>query len=125
MELRLNELSGMITEWLEEKKAENIKTYDVRNKSDYTDMIMVCQGSGELHNRAIADNVVARAKENSVFVLGKEGMESATWILIDLVSVIVHIFDQSTREHYDIEQLWEVSNRLRQQKDIDSAQDSK
>ncbi len=127
MEITLEELVVKIKEWLEEKKAENIRVYDVREKSDYTDMIMVCEGSGDLHNRAIADNVVGRAKEESVYVLGKEGFESGTWILIDLVTVIIHIFDQATRKHYDIEQLWEMSDRVRKQKkpDVDLPEDQK
>ncbi len=125
MEITLEELVLKIKEWLEEKKAENIRVYDVRGKSDYTDMIMVCEGSSDLHNRAIADNVAGRAKEGSIYVLGKEGFESGTWILIDLVTVIIHIFDQATRKHYDIEQLWEMSDRVRKQKkpDVDETED--
>lgn len=113
MELTLEELVEKIELWLEEKKAENIKVYDVRNRSDYTDIIVVCQGSGDLHNKAIAENVVARAKEESVYVLGKEGFNTGNWLLIDLVSVIVHIFDEETRAHYDIEKLWQVSRQVR------------
>jgi ribosome-associated protein len=125
MEIRIEELAEMLSEWLEEKKAENIRIYDVRDRSDYTDMIMVCEGSSDLHNRAIADHILGKSKENSVYVLGREGLESGTWILIDLVSVIIHIFDEETRSYYDIEKLWEVSNRLRNATDpaIESNQD--
>jgi len=115
MDLTMNELISRIKEWLEEKKAERVKVYDVREKSDYTDMIIVCEGSGALHNRAIAENVLEQAKSNSIYVLGKEGFDSGTWILIDLVTVIIHIFDKETREYYDIEKLWQVSDRIRKQ----------
>ncbi|MCF7912637.1 MAG: ribosome silencing factor [Candidatus Cloacimonetes bacterium] len=122
MEIKLEELVEKITFWAEEKKADRIKVYDVRNRSDYTDMIMVCEGSGDLHNRAIAQNILEKAKENSVYVLGKEGMENGTWILIDLVNVVIHVFDRDTREYYDLEELWEVSDRVRKQQTLDTEQ---
>jgi ribosome-associated protein len=122
MELKLEEMVEKISFWAEEKKAGNIKIYDVRDRSDYTDMIMVCEGSGDLHNRAIAQNILDMAKENSIYVLGKEGMDKGSWILIDLVSVIVHVFDRATREHYDLEELWEVSDKMRKPQTVDTDQ---
>jgi len=119
MEIKIEDTVKKITEWLEEKKAEKIKVYDVRSKSDYTDMIMVCEGSGELHNRAIAQNVLDRAKEESIYVLGKEGMDNGTWILIDIITIVVHVFDHETRKYYDLEELWEVSDRVRKQKAVE------
>ncbi|MDP8211222.1 MAG: ribosome silencing factor [Candidatus Stygibacter australis] len=119
MEIKIEDTVKKITEWLEEKKAEMIKVYDVRSRSDYTDMIMVCEGSGDLHNRAIAQNVLDKAKEESIYVLGKEGMDNGTWILIDMVTIVVHVFDHETREYYDLEELWEVSDRVRKQKSVE------
>ncbi|MDP8221625.1 MAG: ribosome silencing factor [Candidatus Stygibacter frigidus] len=119
MEIKIEDTVKKITEWMEEKKAEKIKVYDVRSRSDYTDMIMVCEGSGELHNRAIAQNVIDRAKEESIYVLGKEGMDNGTWILIDMITIVVHVFDNETRKYYDLEELWEVSDRVRKQKAVE------
>ena len=119
MEIKIEDTVKKITEWMEEKKAEKIKVYDVRSKSDYTDMIMVCEGSGELHNRAIAQNVLDRAKEESIYVLGKEGMDNGIWILIDIITIVVHVFDHETRKYYDLEELWEVSDRVRKQKAVE------
>lgn len=110
----MKEQIAMLTEWAAEKKAESIRTYDVQGKTDYTDAIMVCEGSGELHNRAIADNIITNAKKSGVYILGKEGYTQGTWILIDMVNVIVHIFDHETRKYYDIEKLWDASLKLRQ-----------
>lgn len=113
MEQSLKEQVALLIEWMEEKKAENIKTYDVQSKNDYTDYIIVCEGSGDLHNRAIADNIAAQAKENKMYVLGKEGYSNGTWILLDLVNIVVHIFDPETRGFYDIEKIWQASKELR------------
>lgn len=115
MELALSELVKKLTEWLEEKKAEKIRVYDVRSKSDYTDMIIVCEGSGELHNRALAENIATHCKQESIYIMGKEGQQEGKWILIDLVSVIIHIFDSETRDYYDLEKIWKESERVRMQ----------
>ena len=115
MNISLKEQIALLIEWAEEKKAESIRTFDVEGKTDYTDAILVCEGSGELHNRAIADNIVASAKKKGIYILGKEGYSQGNWILIDMVNVIVHIFDHETRGHYDIEKLWDASLKLRRQ----------
>lgn len=115
MDISLKEQIALIVEWAEEKKAESIRSFDVEGKTDYTDAILVCEGSGELHNRAIADNIIASAKNKGIYVMGKEGYTQGNWILIDMVNVIVHIFDHDTRSHYDIEKLWDASIKLREQ----------
>ena len=96
-----------IIEWLNEKKAENIRTYEVQGKTDYTDVIVVCEGNADLHNKAIATYVMDMAKEHKLKVLSKEGIESGQWILIDLADVVVHIFLPQTRDYYKIDELFE------------------
>jgi len=96
-----------IIEWLKEKKAENIRSYEVQGKTDYTDVIVVCEGNADLHNKAIASHLIDMAKENHLSVLSKEGVENAQWILIDLGDVIVHIFLPQTRDYYKIDDLFE------------------
>jgi len=96
-----------IIEWLQEKKAENIKIYDVENKSGYTDVIIVCEGSADIHNRAIAQYLIDNAKEYHLSVLSKEGMDYGQWVLIDLGDVVVHIFLPQTRDYYNIDDLFD------------------
>ena len=96
-----------IIEWLQEKKAENIRTYEVQGKSDYTDIIVVCEGNSDMHNKAIANYLIDMAKEHKLKVLSKEGLEYAQWVLIDLAEVIVHIFLPHTRDYYKIDELFQ------------------
>lgn len=101
-----------ILEWLTEKKAENVRVYEVQGKTDYTDVIVVCEGSADLHNKAIASHLMDMAKENHLRVLSKEGVDTAHWILIDIGDVVVHIFLPQTRDYYKIDELFEkVKNR--------------
>lgn len=107
-----------IIEWLNDKKAENIRTYEVQGKTDYTDVIVVCEGNADLHNKAIANHLIEMAKEHKLSVLSKEGVDSAQWILIDLGDVVVHIFLPQTRDHYKIDELFEKVKSRKPEEDI-------
>lgn len=96
-----------VLEWLTEKKAENIKVYDVHKTSGYTDVIVVCEGSADMHNRAIATHLIDEAKAHKYQVISKEGIDYGQWILIDVGDLIVHIFLPHVREHYKIDDLFE------------------
>jgi len=102
-----------IINWLTDKKAENIRIYDVQNKTDYTDIIVVCEGSADVHNKAIANHLIDMAKEQHLNVLSKEGIDYGQWILIDIGDMIVHIFLPQTREYYKIDDFFsKVKNRI-------------
>ncbi len=101
-----------ILHWLSEKKAENVRVYDLQSKTDYTDVIVVCEGSADVHNRAIANHLIEMAKENHLQVLSKEGLDFGQWVLIDIGDLVVHIFLPQTRDYYKIDELFEkVKNR--------------
>ncbi len=95
-----------ILEWLAEKKAENIKVYDVHKTSGYTDIIVVCEGTADVHNKAIANHLIDEAKASKFRVLSKEGVDNGQWVLIDVGDIIVHIFLPQVREHYKIDDLF-------------------
>lgn len=92
--------------WLAEKQADNIKVYDVSENSAYTDFIVVCEGSADLHNKAIANHLLDMAKEAKYRILGKSGMEFGLWILLDIGDVVIHIFLPEKREFYQIDRLF-------------------
>ena len=98
----------LIIEWALEKKAADVKHFDIHEESDFTDFVLVCNGSGRLHVQAIAQNIIEQCKINKMHVYSTEGMDNGTWVLIDLVDIIVHIFDEETRTYYNIEKLLEV-----------------
>ncbi len=95
-----------LVEWAASRKAENIKFYDLRGKTSYTDYVVIVEGSSELHLNAIAENIVDECKENKIHVRGKEGMKSSSWVLLDFVDVIVHILTPTTREFYKLDDLF-------------------
>ena len=106
MEKKLKEKVELITNWLIEKKADDIVAIDVKDKCNFTEFIIVCTGMAYLHNKAIADFIMEKAHEYKIKVLGKEGFQAATWILIDFNDIVVHIFTSEIRNNYKLEDLW-------------------
>ncbi len=99
--------------WMVEKKAEDVKFFDVREKTDYTDNVVLATGSNELHLKAIATNVLEKAKESGMRILGKEGMNNANWILLDFGDIIVHITLAESRENYKLDKLFQEIQQKR------------
>ncbi len=100
-----------IVEWAKEKKAENILMIDVREKTDYTDSIIICDGMNEIHLKAIADHIKDESKKYGLSLLAIEGYDYASWILLDFVDIIVHIFNKETRKYYKLEELWNITSK--------------
>lgn len=108
--MNIDELGDLVQNALEDMKAVDIESIDVRGKSSMTDVLYFATGNSTRHVKSIADNVSIKAKEAGVDVLGMEGKDSAEWVLVDLNDVIVHIMLESTREFYQLEKLWQAED---------------
>lgn len=91
---------------LEDMKAININTIDVRKQTSITDMMLIASGRSNRQVRAIADKILETAKQIGLPVLGLEGQQDAEWILVDLGDFVVHIMQPAVREYYQLEKLW-------------------
>jgi len=91
---------------LQELKAVDIQILDVSGLTTVTDTMIIASGNSDRQIRALADNVVKRAKENGIRPLGVEGESEAEWVLVDLGDVIVHLMRPDTRAYYQLEKLW-------------------
>ena len=67
---------------------------------------MICTGGSDVQVKAIAETVVEGCKKDGVEVYHVEGMQSLTWVLIDLIDVVVHVFQPDIRKYYQLERLW-------------------
>jgi ribosome-associated protein len=95
-----------ILDALLERNARDPVLLDLRDISDATDWFVIASGDSDTHVRAIADNVVERAKRHGVRPAGVEGKGSGTWVLLDFIDIVVHIFLPRVREFYRLEELW-------------------
>jgi ribosome-associated protein len=100
---------------LEEIKAQDITTIDVRGKTSITDFMLIASGTSSRHVKSLVDNVLEKAKEQGVRPLGSEGLDSGEWALLDLGDVVVHVMLPTARQFYDLERLWQGAEQSRAQ----------
>jgi ribosome-associated protein len=100
------ELKNLIVEKIIEKKGENILILDLRKITSITDFFIICSGTVEQHIKAIKDNIIEKLEEKGIKYWHIEGERANTWVLIDYVDVVVHIFHPLTRDFYKLEKLW-------------------
>ena len=91
---------------LEELKAIDLKVLDVRELTSVTDYMVVASGNSDRQVKALAENVVQRAKDSGQRPLGIEGDTASEWVLVDLFDVVVHVMNPTMRETYQLEKLW-------------------
>jgi ribosome-associated protein len=97
---------NMILSRLEDMKAEETVTIDLRGKSAFSDYMIVTSGRANRHVGAIAENVTKGLKENGITGIHVEGLPNCDWVLIDSGDVVVHVFRPEVREFYNLERLW-------------------
>ena len=107
----MNSFARLITDTMEDLKAQNVQTLDVRALTTMTDYMIIASGRSDRQVKAIADKVIEAAKTRKIRPLGVEGQQQAEWILIDFGDVIAHVMHPDTREYYQLEKLWAVTDR--------------
>jgi len=89
-----------------ERNAREPVLLDLRGLSDATDWFLIASGDSDTHSRAIADNIMERMREAGLKPAGVEGKAGATWILLDYITLVIHVFLPRVRDYYDLERLW-------------------
>ncbi|MDA1196054.1 MAG: ribosome silencing factor [Planctomycetota bacterium] len=105
-------LLGRVVALCHELKAEDVVSLDVDGLVDYMDHLVICTGRSPRQNRAIAEHVITQLKrEAGVLPLSRAGLDAGSWVCVDLVDVVLHVFEPETRAHYDLELLWADAQR--------------
>lgn len=91
---------------LDEDKAEEIVTIDLRGKSEMADHMVVCSGRSSRQVGSISEKLVERIKADFGISSKLEGKGAGDWVLIDAGDVIVHVFRPEVREFYQLEKMW-------------------
>ena len=91
---------------LEDSKAEDIVSIDLRGKTSLADLMIIATGRSNVHVGAIADRVVKACKEAGLVAPRVEGLPHCDWVLIDAGDVIVHVFRPEVRQFYNLEKMW-------------------
>lgn len=88
------------------KKAENVVSMELKKLTSTCDYFVIASGTSDVQVKAIADAIVEGLKETGEKPWHVEGYEGKRWILLDYVDVVVHVFDEETRDYYQLERLW-------------------
>ena len=100
------ELAREIGKILDSKKATDIKIMDIGGHSSLGDYFVLASASNTKQTKALCDEIEEQLSKKGLEPRRIEGYQSASWILLDYVDVIVHIFYKETREFYSLERLW-------------------
>lgn len=96
-----------------ERKAINVKGFDLRAQDAPTEFTLVASGTSTRHASSLAEAVVRAVKEEfNVFPQSVEGLQEGRWVLLDYGSLIVHLFYDFVRQEYQIEELWRQGKDL-------------
>ena len=96
---------------LDDDKAEDIVTIDLKGRSSLCDAIVIGTGRSTRHVASLAENLARRLKEWGVGGVRVEGLTQGDWVLIDAGDVIVHLFRDEVRSYYDLEGMWSVGEK--------------
>ncbi len=106
------EIAEEIVRLLWMKGARDIRLYAVTDDASLTDFHLLATGRSATHVKSLADDIDYEMSLRNVPLRAMEGRDGGAWILLDFLSVIVHIFDQTSRDFYHLERLWKQENEI-------------
>ena len=100
------QLKEFIIECLLEKKAEDIVTIDLSNKTQLAKYMIFASGRSVKNIAAIAEYLSFELKYKTNIAIGIEGMGKSEWVLVDAGDIVVHIFYPAARAQLKLEEKW-------------------
>ncbi|MFW6061090.1 MAG: ribosome silencing factor [Phycisphaeraceae bacterium] len=97
---------------LHDSHCEDIHLYDVRGLSEVTDFILIASGTSDRQIKSVAGHVNDLGKAHGFERFGSDRDEASTWLVLDYVDLMIHLFEPATRAHYDLEMMWGDAPRL-------------
>jgi ribosome-associated protein len=104
--LNSNELADRIAELIFNKKGYDVKILDLRELTTLADYFIICSADSDVQVKSIATEIDKTLRDEGIKNWHKEGLKSLSWVLLDYVDVVVHIFKKEVREFYNLEKLW-------------------
>ncbi len=108
-------LNEAVIKALDGLKAENITSLDVTKLTTITDYMVICTGSSTRHVKSLAKHVIDELLQLGIKPRSTEGELEGEWVLVDFNDVVVHVMQESVRNFYNLEKLWNID--LQKQKE--------
>ena len=100
-----------ICHYLSSKKADDIKAYQVGDKTIIADWFIICSGKNENHVKSVSDDVENYIEtELGIPLRRSDGIQQGRWIVLDYGSILLHIFHPEERAFYNLDRLWDFGN---------------
>ena len=99
-------LKTTIEKILNDNKAIDIRTIDLKGKSTVADYMIVASGTSSKHLQALSEMILEKLKKEGISNCHLEGKDSNDWKLIDGIDIIIHIFNPEKRKFYNLEKMW-------------------
>ena len=109
--LSSDELLGQILSSLEDDKAEDVVSIDLRGRSQIADNMVIASGRSTRQVVAIAEKLTDMLKQRHGIMCRTEGKDQGDWVLIDAGDAIVHLFRPEVREFYQLEKMWQPTSK--------------
>jgi len=94
-------------------RCHNVVLLDVRGISPVTDYLLLATGTSPRQMRTVCDDLAEWAGERGVRPYNNaDDQESESWMLVDFVDVVVHVFNTESRSFYDLDGLWGDAKRV-------------
>jgi len=109
----LDEPVKLALQYASEKKGFNIVALDLREIASFAEFFIIASGANQRQVQAISDEISEQLKKQlNQHPIRTEGYRSAEWILLDYGDFIIHIFEEKSREFYDLERLWHDAKKV-------------
>ena len=103
---KISDLKKIIINTLDNNKAQDIISIDLKDKSSMADYMIIASGTSSRHIQSLSEQVLYKLKDNGVTDSKIEGKDSNEWKLVDGIDLIVHIFHPEKRKFYELEKMW-------------------
>ncbi|MDC3127134.1 ribosome silencing factor [Candidatus Pelagibacter bacterium] len=104
--MKIVDIKNSIEKILDDNKAKDIKSINLKNKSYIADYMIIASGTSSRHLQALSEILISELKKIGLGEFHIEGRESSDWKLVDANDIIVHIFHPEKRQFYDLEKMW-------------------
>ncbi len=105
----IRKLQKIVVSALEDIKGKNIEVINTSKLTSMFDYVVIATGDSNRQVKALANNVVVKVKEAGGEIVSTEGEDGGELVLVDIGDIVVHVMQPSVRQHYNLEELWQLT----------------